>query len=162
MTLKNVKSPGSRVRLKNKQEHFYSQVVALIQGISALLGIGLTHPEFVRPGRVEPLQLIGLITLVPSLVLWTVARIQLGRCCTLLPDARALVTTGLYSKIRNPVYIFGTSAVFSYFLVLNRSIFLCFLIVVIPVQYCRARQEAALLELQFGDTYRKYVAGVWL
>jgi protein-S-isoprenylcysteine O-methyltransferase Ste14 len=37
-----------------------------------------------------------------------VARYQLGTSFSIRPEAHQLVTTGLYSKIRNPIYLFGT------------------------------------------------------
>ena len=42
---------------------------------------------------------------------WIAARLQLGESFSVRPEARHLVTTGIYSKIRHPVYVFGTPAV---------------------------------------------------
>jgi protein-S-isoprenylcysteine O-methyltransferase Ste14 len=39
--------------------------------------------------------------------LWLTARIQLGKSFSVRARARALVTTGLYSKFRHPIYLFG-------------------------------------------------------
>ena len=35
------------------------------------------------------------------------ARVQLGRAFSVQAKATTLVTTGLYSRIRNPIYVFG-------------------------------------------------------
>jgi protein-S-isoprenylcysteine O-methyltransferase Ste14 len=37
-----------------------------------------------------------------------VARCQLGKSFSIRPKARELVAHGLYSKIRNPIYVFGS------------------------------------------------------
>src|SRR5258708_16217004 len=62
-------------------------------------------------------QLVGLAIVLPSFLLWGLARLQLGESFSIRPQAKALVTHGLYSRIRNPVYLFGgllTSAPFLY------------------------------------------------
>ncbi|HZL27515.1 MAG TPA: methyltransferase, partial [Acidobacteriaceae bacterium] len=38
---------------------------------------------------------------------FVVARIQLGGAFSYKPKAQKLVTTGLYARIRNPIYFFG-------------------------------------------------------
>jgi protein-S-isoprenylcysteine O-methyltransferase Ste14 len=53
------------------------------------------------------LQTAGLGMVVVGLCFWPIAHIQLGASFSLKPEARALVTRGLYSKIRNPIYVFG-------------------------------------------------------
>ena len=50
---------------------------------------------------------IGMAIAAVGFVLWLTARLQLGKSFALLPEARALVTTGLYSKFRNPIYLFA-------------------------------------------------------
>src|SRR5512142_1479174 len=50
---------------------------------------------------------IGLIIALPSLILLFVARFQLGRSFAVTPQAKVLVTHGLYSRIRNPMYVFA-------------------------------------------------------
>jgi protein-S-isoprenylcysteine O-methyltransferase Ste14 len=54
---------------------------------------------------------IGLSIAVPSTILLLVSRFQLGRSFAVTPQARELVTTGLYSRIRNPMYVFSTLVV---------------------------------------------------
>ena len=54
-----------------------------------------------------PNRIVGLSIAVPALVLLVVARLQLGRAFSVQAKASTLVTTGLYSRIRNPIYVFG-------------------------------------------------------
>src|ERR1019366_2449491 len=49
----------------------------------------------------------GLGIAIPSFILFMVARIQLGRAFSVKAKATTLVTTGIYSRIRNPIYVFG-------------------------------------------------------
>ena len=53
--------------------------------------------------------------------LWFTARLQLGTSFAVLPKAKALVTTGLYSKFRNPVYLFGGLAYAGLFIAWGQS-----------------------------------------
>ncbi|HDL85685.1 MAG TPA: DUF1295 domain-containing protein, partial [Candidatus Acetothermia bacterium] len=53
---------------------------------------------------------VGLCLSAADVPLWFVARWQLGASFSVRPDARQLVTRGLYSKLRHPVYVFGSLA----------------------------------------------------
>jgi protein-S-isoprenylcysteine O-methyltransferase Ste14 len=50
---------------------------------------------------------IGTALAAVGVTFIAVARYQLGKSFSIKPEAHALVTTGLYSKIRNPIYVFG-------------------------------------------------------
>ncbi|MDP9267174.1 MAG: isoprenylcysteine carboxylmethyltransferase family protein [Acidobacteriota bacterium] len=105
---------------------------------------------------------IGFPLAVIFLALLALARIQLGANFSVTPQARELVTTGVYSKVRNPVYVFSTFAVGGFLLYLHFFLgMLLFLAVVIPIQWLRARAEARVLEARFGDQYRAYRAQTW-
>jgi protein-S-isoprenylcysteine O-methyltransferase Ste14 len=107
-------------------------------------------------------RLIGFPFAVVFLVLLTIARIQLGTNFSVTPQARELVTTGVYSRIRNPVYVFSTIAIAGFLLYMHFYIgVLVFLAIVIPMQWLRARAEARVLEAKFGDQYRAYRAQTW-
>jgi len=80
---------------------------ALFVTLVPLFGIAYFLYFFANPPW-TPLRITGLVLLIPSLILVTVVRFQLGNSFSIAPEARALVTHGLYSRIRNPVYVFGT------------------------------------------------------
>ncbi len=46
-----------------------------------------------------------LIFTVINIILWIYSRIQLGEAFSLIPKVHILVKNGIYSKIRNPIYI---------------------------------------------------------
>ncbi len=93
--------------------------------------------------------------------LLTLARIQLGNSFSISAQASKLVTHGIYSWIRNPVYVFSAIALAGLVLYLGLPyLFLPFLIL-IPLQIVRARAERRVLEQHFGERYRQYRSTTW-
>jgi protein-S-isoprenylcysteine O-methyltransferase Ste14 len=107
------------------------------------------------------LRIVGLVLMVAGFVFWTIARFQLGAAFAVRPEARKLVTQGLYARIRNPIYLFGSWVLAGGMLVFGQPAWLLLFVVLIPLQIWRARQESAVLEAAFGEQYRKYRAGTW-
>ena len=104
---------------------------------------------------------VGLILAVPSLILLFTARFQLGRSFAVTPQAKKLVAHGLYSKIRNPMYVFSFLLVLGLFIALQRPVLFVLLGALMVVQIVRAHQEARVLEQKFGDEYREYRSKTW-
>jgi protein-S-isoprenylcysteine O-methyltransferase Ste14 len=89
------------------------------------------------------------------------ARYYLGKSFSLTPQARQLVTSGIYSKIRNPIYVFGMIAIAGLVLVLRRPVLWLLFLAFAIVQALRAHREAKVLEAAFGDAYREYRRKTW-
>ena len=104
---------------------------------------------------------VGLAIAAPALVLLFVARFQLGGSFSVAPQARQLVTHGLYSKIRNPIYFFGEFMITGFIIAIHKPVLLLVLAIVTPLQIVRARKESKVLEEKFGDEYRQYKQGTW-
>jgi protein-S-isoprenylcysteine O-methyltransferase Ste14 len=68
---------------------------------------------------------------------------------------------GLYSSIRNPIYVFGGLLIAGVIIVTGRPILLLVLVALIPVQIIRARQESQVLEEKFGAEYAGYKRRTW-
>ena len=103
----------------------------------------------------------GTVLAVVSMALLALSRYQLGRSFSVTPQAKALVTHGIYSRIRNPIYVFSALMAVGIFLIFHRpKLFLLFAILV-PVQMLRARREARVLESRFGAQYREYRRKTW-
>jgi protein-S-isoprenylcysteine O-methyltransferase Ste14 len=113
------------------------------------------------PPAWTPLHVIGICLLVAGFVLWTVARFRLGKSLTVTAQAKQLVTRGLYSRIRNPIYVFGSCVIAGLILSLTSPLWLLEFVAIIPLQLWRSRKEAQVLEAKFGDEYRRYRAGTW-
>ena len=89
------------------------------------------------------------------------ARYQLGKSFSIKPEAHELVTRGIYSRIRNPIYVFGTIMAAGLILVFERPQWWIALFVIVIAQTVRARREARVLEAAFGDAYRQYRRKTW-
>jgi protein-S-isoprenylcysteine O-methyltransferase Ste14 len=107
--------------------------------------------------------LIGMAMAAAGISLWFTARLQLGKSFAVLPKAHALVTTGLYSRFRNPIYLFGGLAYAGLLIAWGKVIALIVFFLLYPsYQFLRAKKEAEILEKTFGDEYRRYKASTWL
>jgi len=114
------------------------------------------------PSAWTPARVAGLCLALVGFALWSLARFQLGKSLAVTAQAKRLVTRGLYSKIRNPIYVFASLFIFGYLLLLGRPMWLLIFLLIIPLQTWRARKEARVLEAKFGEEYRFYRAGTWL
>jgi protein-S-isoprenylcysteine O-methyltransferase Ste14 len=128
----------------------------MVAGLLVLGWIVLSVPEPYGPTR-----LIGLLVALIGLAGVILSRYTLGRSFSITPKATALVTNGIYSRIRNPIYISGMIFLIGVALIVERPKLLAVLLVLIPMQIIRARREAAVLEAQFGDAYREYRKRTW-
>jgi len=109
-------------------------------GAARWIGLGLT--------------LVGLAGVIAS-------RYTLGRSFSIKAKATALVTNGIYSRIRNPIYVSGVIFLCGIAIMIWKLYILAFLVIIIPMQIVRARREAAVLEARFGDDYRAYRQRTW-
>ena len=114
-----------------------------------------------RPGQWSVARWVGLAIAIPAAVLLFTARWQLGASFSVTPQARALVTHGVYSKIRNPIYVFSALMLLGVLMALQYRYAFLLLALLIPIQMVRAHQESKILEATFGDEYRKYRMGTW-
>src|SRR5437868_5501394 len=123
------------------------------------LGLGLwilLYLFVLWPGAHDPIRWIGLVLGLVGLVGVILARHTLGRSFSIRAKATALVTTGIYSRIRNPIYVFGMVFAAGIFLMVRKPAFWILWLLMIPIQITRARREARVLEDKFGDAYREY------
>lgn len=102
---------------------------------------------------------VGLALL--TFPLWVVARVQLGSAFSFRAKAQRLVTTGLYSRIRHPVYVFGSIAGLASVLALQVWWVFVLALLLEPITVWRAIQEERVLENAFGEDYRKYRQRTW-
>jgi protein-S-isoprenylcysteine O-methyltransferase Ste14 len=113
------------------------------------------------PGPHGGMRSIGLVLGFSGLGGVMLSRYTLGKSFSIAAKATALVTSGIYSRVRNPIYIFGIIFLVGIALIIRRPMLLAFLIVIVPMQILRARREAKVLEEKFGDEYREYKKRTW-
>jgi protein-S-isoprenylcysteine O-methyltransferase Ste14 len=104
---------------------------------------------------------LGVCLMLTGFPLWILAHVQLGSSFTARAEARTLVTHGLYSKIRNPIYVFGSIAIAGILLFLGQPYLLLIFVALIPLQWFRMGKESKVLEAKFGDEYRNYRRATW-
>ena len=105
--------------------------------------------------------IVGAILTVSAFLLWIMSRIQLGNSFTLAPDAKKLVTSGIYSKLRHPVYYFSILAVLG-IVIFSWSVYLLVpLALLIVIELIRIKQEEKILEQKFGRDYIEYKQSTW-
>ena len=109
-----------------------------------------------------PMRISGLVLMLLGFVFITVARFQLGNSFSISPQAKQLVTRGIYSRICNPIYVFGTFLIAGAFLFVEQPRLLWILVPLLILQITLARAESRVLEERFGDEYRRYKASTWL
>lgn len=104
---------------------------------------------------------IGLALALTGLTMIVLARYTLGRSFSVAAKARELVTHGIYSRIRNPIYIGGVIFISGICLIMRLPQLWLILLLVVPLQFVRARREARVLESAFGESYREYRRRTW-
>ncbi|MBB5340190.1 methyltransferase family protein [Tunturiibacter gelidoferens] len=122
------------------------------------LGLLLAHAQEVVWSTAK---VIGAVIAGVSFPLFVLARWQLGSSFSIKAKAGRLVTTGLYSRIRNPIYLFGglfTVGVSLFFSVWGP---LVVALVIVPLQIVRARREERVLAVAFGEEYERYKSRTW-
>jgi protein-S-isoprenylcysteine O-methyltransferase Ste14 len=132
-------------------------IVTLAVVVIALIAFATQAARF----QFTTAHLAGTAILISSFILFVISRVQLGSAFSVEAKASTLVTTGIYSRIRNPIYVFGSLMIAGVIVWASRPIFLLVFLVIIPLQVYRARNEARVLREKFGDAYLEYKQKTW-
>jgi protein-S-isoprenylcysteine O-methyltransferase Ste14 len=89
------------------------------------------------------------------------ARIQLGKSFSVRPQAKELITHGLYSRFRNPMYVFVNIMLFGLILALHLHWLFVMLPVLMVFQARQTQREAKVLQEKFGQAYLDYSKQTW-
>jgi protein-S-isoprenylcysteine O-methyltransferase Ste14 len=108
-----------------------------------------------------PFRIAGVVIALPAFILFCIARVQLGRSFSIEAKATDLVTAGIYSRIRNPIYVFGALMIFGVIIWTGEPLLLLIYVILIPIQIMRAHKESQILEAKFGDAYLEYKKKTW-
>jgi protein-S-isoprenylcysteine O-methyltransferase Ste14 len=132
-------------------------LVTLAAGIIALslFGIHAAHLPWTA------WRIGGIAIAAPAFLLFVAARIELGRAFSVKAKATTLVTTGVYSRIRNPIYFFGAVMILGIIIWTGRPWLLLVFAALIPLQVVRSRKEERVLTEKFGAAYLDYKQKTW-
>ncbi len=120
---------------------------------------------FFVPGvREQPwtiLRIAGAMLAAAGYVLLITARLQLGKSFSVSPQAKALVTHGLYSRIRNPIYVSVGVMWLGVIVALRLYWLFVRLVALLVMQVFRSGRESRVLEEKFGQAYLDYRKQTW-
>lgn len=103
-------------------------------------------------------RVLGLLLILLGLAFLTLARIQLEKRSS---RREGLVTGGLYSHIRHPIYLFSFVAFAGVLLYLDKPLGLPLLLLLGLFPIYLGRREEQDLETLYGDQYRRYKQRTW-
>ena len=129
--------------------------------LAAFVVLAILFATNIRRFPLDSMRIVGLCIAIPSFVLFILARIQLGKSFSVEAKATALVTTGLYSRIRNPIYFFGATMMVGVIVWTDKPLLFLVFVVLIPLQIYRTRQEERVLTEKFGEAYLEYKRKTW-
>jgi protein-S-isoprenylcysteine O-methyltransferase Ste14 len=105
--------------------------------------------------------IIGAVVTLVAFILWIIARLQLGNSFSLSAQAKGLVTTGLYGKLRHPVYYFSILAAIGLAIFVWNTYMFLFVLLLFAVEIIRIREEEKVLRRTFGKEYLDYRSKTW-
>ena len=108
------------------------------------------------------LRIAGGLLALAGYSLFVTARLQLGKSFAVTPQAKELVTLGLYSRIRNPIYFGVDVMIFGLILALHLYWLFALYPVLVAMHVFRAHREAVVLQAKFGPAYVAYRHQTWL
>ena len=132
---------------------------ALLLTVAIVLALGAGG--LVVQGSSQARVLGGGALVLSGLPLMLLARRQLGSAFAFTPQAKGLITTGLYSRVPHPMYVFLDVTLLGGIILLGVAWLLIPWIGLVALQSLQARREARVLERAFGDAYRDYRQRTW-
>jgi protein-S-isoprenylcysteine O-methyltransferase Ste14 len=107
------------------------------------------------------LRIAGAVLAVVGYSIFVTARLQLGKSFAVTPQAKELVTLGLYSRIRNPIYVFVDVMIFGLIFALHLYFLFPLYPLLVAMHVVRAHREAKVLQQKFGQAYLDYCSQTW-
>ncbi|MEI6118396.1 MAG: isoprenylcysteine carboxylmethyltransferase family protein [bacterium] len=98
----------------------------------------------------------GIVIALISFYFRMLARKHLGKSFSLKAEAKKLITHGMYSKIKNPIYFFSLLSFIGLFISLEKPWMFLALLPFIYMEIVRASKERKVLYEKFGEEYNIY------
>jgi len=106
-----------------------------------------------------PAQIAGVLLISGGLIVFIFAFFNFGDSWRVGVDYEtpgALVTRGIFSLTRNPIYVFIDSWFIGIFLINGTLIFLVLAVLAIAAQHWQILREEAFLKQRYGEAYERY------
>ncbi len=104
---------------------------------------------------------ISLFLMILGLIIWWVASITLGKYFSIMPKASGLIQTGIYSKIRNPIYVGVSLTGIGWAVLTQNSLLILLAFATVVSSFVRAKLEEEKLFKKFGKKYLDYKEKTW-
>lgn len=134
--------------------------------VLAMIGVYAIHPPIlsylgpISVLNVPALRLLGVAVLIGSLVLVRIAQSEMGRSWRLGFDLAAppteLITSGLFSRTRNPIYLGMVGLGLGVFTVLPNAVTLTVAALTVLILQTRVLVEEGYLLAKHGEAYSAY------
>jgi protein-S-isoprenylcysteine O-methyltransferase Ste14 len=112
-----------------------------------------------------PFKIIGLVLNITGLIIWWSAKITLGENWDAgygKPQIKKLVTNGVYSKIRHPLYWGINLTLLGMTLIYSKNWFVLTSLVIVIYFFSRMSIEDKYLLKKLGKKYEKYKKKTWI
>ena len=125
------------------------------------LVVGYVSPKYFGFGHRWLVQ-IGLGVGLLGVILWIVSMWHIGSSFAVMPGAKELITRGIYTYIRHPMYLGITLTICGLMLACGSVFGMIYLVaVILPVNAVRVRLEERALTNQFGELYLAHKKNTW-
>lgn len=134
----------------------------LAYALKDAFGIFSTLPEY-KLFNLLYLKILGLFFIIIGFIFFVLALLNLGNSWRLGIDDKnpgKLVTSGIYSLSRHPIYLFFNLYFFGTFIINANIIFLIFTIILASVLHIQIIREEKFLVKVFGKEYTNYMQSV--
>ena len=120
---------------------------------------------FIKYWELNFMKIFGILISLIGFVVWIIAMAQLGKSFQIKVEAKQLVTSGIYSKIRHPIYLGGIFVVIGDIIytigTFLNVLLIIYLLFAIIVQYYRIKSEERVLTNKFKRKYLNYKRKTW-
>ena len=106
------------------------------------------------------LSVLATVCVVSGMLLAIITVLHLGKAFSLVPQARSVVSSGPYRRLRHPLYLAEEVAVVGALLQFLSPVTIVIFVIHIGVQICRILYEERLLQLVFPE-YSAYAVTRW-
>jgi protein-S-isoprenylcysteine O-methyltransferase Ste14 len=136
------------------KRHYVENLLPLL---FILISVGIIYYYF----RYKTHNYFGIAFMIIGLLIWWFGKLTLGDAWAIKAKAKKLVTKGIYSKIRHPIYVGLTLTLVGWAFYIPCPVWAIASIVAVIIFIVRARKEEKVLSNKFGKRYQKYKQKSW-